>query len=271
MKIAFFEVKDEDIEFFSRELGEYDLTFSDSPLTLENVDLVKDYDILSVFIRSKIDDNILERLPNLKLITTRSTGYDHIDIEACKRRGILVANVPGYGTNAVAEHTFALILAIAKRLLESVDRTKKGNFSCEGLTGFELKGKTLGIIGAGRIGRRVAEIAKAFGMRVIACDVYKNYEEAKRIGYEYVDFETLLKESDIISLHVNLTKETYHMLSEREFEKMKEGVIIINTARGSLIDSRALLKSIKKWKGKLCRIRCSRRVGRYRRGAKCLI
>ena len=116
MKIAFFEVKDEDIEFFSRELGEYDLTFSDSPLTLENVDLVKDYDILSVFIRSKIDDNILERLPNLKLITTRSTGYDHIDIEACKKRGILVANVPGYGTNAVAEHTFALILAIAKRL-----------------------------------------------------------------------------------------------------------------------------------------------------------
>jgi len=147
LKIAFFEVKPEDIEYFSKELKEFNPLFFDSPLTYENADLVKDFDIISIFIRSRIDEGILDKLPNLKLIVTRSTGYDHINLEACKRRGIRVANVPRYGTNAVAEHTFALILAIAKRLLESVERTKKGNFSCEGLTGFELKDKTLGIIG----------------------------------------------------------------------------------------------------------------------------
>ena len=245
MKIASFETKEEDKKFFESELKEHHLLFFEEPLTQDILEKIREVEILSIFIGSKITKNILDALPGLKFIATRSTGFDHIDLEECKKRGIKVSNVPTYGTDSVAEHTFALILALAKRLPESLERTKKGVFSCENLTGIELKGKTLGIIGAGRIGRRVAEIAKAFGMKVIAYDPYHNDEEAKRIGYTYVDLDTLLQESDIITLHANLTRENYHMLGNKEFELMKPGIIIINTARGALIDSTALLKALK--------------------------
>jgi len=248
MRITFFEVTEEDIKFFSENLKGHDLEFHSFPLNEENSDLIENSDIVSVFIYSKINENVLKNAKNLKFIATRSTGYDHIDLEACKKRNILVSNVPSYGIETVAEHTFALILAISRKIIESFERTRKGDFSLEGLRGFELKGKTLGIIGAGKIGRRVAEIAKAFGMRVIAYDVFKNYEEARRIGFEYVDLDYLLRNSDIITLHANLTKENYHMLNEDAFEKMKDGVIIINTARGALIDTKALIKYLKNGK-----------------------
>ncbi|MEM0480865.1 MAG: NAD(P)-dependent oxidoreductase [Candidatus Aenigmatarchaeota archaeon] len=241
MRIAFYEAREDEVEFFSKELKDFELYFFKEPLNENNL---VDAEIISVFVDSRINSKILEKLKNVKFICTRSTGYDHIDIEECKKRGIVVSNVPAYGIETVAEHTIALILAISRRLFESFERTRKGNFSNKGLTGFELKGKTLGIIGAGKIGRRVAELAKAFGMRVIAYDIYPNFEEAKRIGYEYVDFDTLLKEADIISLHANLTKENYHLLNENAFEKMKNGIIIINTARGGLIDTKALIKYI---------------------------
>ena len=248
MKIAFFEVKKDDKEYFEKFLRSYELRFFEEELDASNVEKVKDCEIISVFVNSKIDKKIIDSLPNLKLVATRSTGFDHIDLEECKKKKILVANVPTYGTDSVAEYTFALLLSLVKRLPESIERTKKGLFSCEGLTGFELKGKTIGIIGAGRIGRRVAEIAKCFGMNVLAYDIHRKEEEAKRIGYKYVELDELLKTSDIISLHANLTKENYHMLSEKEFSLMKDGVIIINTARGALIDSEALLKAIKSGK-----------------------
>ena len=250
MKITFFEATEEDIKFFSENLKDYDLEFHSFPLNEENSYLIEDSDIVSVFIYSRINENVLKNAKNLKFITTRSTGYDHIDLEACKKRNILVSNVPSYGIETVAEHTFALILAISRKIIESFERTRKGDFSLEGLRGFELKGKTLGIIGAGKIGRRVAEIAKAFGMRVIAYDIVKNYEEARRIGFEYVDLDYLLRNSDIITLHANLTKENYHLLNEEAFEKMKDGVIIVNTARGALIDTKALIKYLKSGKVK---------------------
>ena len=239
MKIVFYEAKEDEVKYFSEHLKEFELQFFSEKINENNL---VDADIISIFIYSKITKDALDKLKNLKFICTRSTGYDHIDLEECKRRGIIVSNVPSYGVNTVAEHTIALMLAISRRIIESFERTRRGDFSNIGLTGFELKGKTLGIIGAGRIGRRVAELAKAFGMRVIAYDIYQNLEEAKRIGYEYVDLDTLLKESDIISLHANLTKENYHIINESSFEKMKDGVIIINTARGALIDTKALLK-----------------------------
>jgi len=239
MKIAFYEAREDEIQYFSEKLKGYELYFFKEPINENNL---VDAEIISVFVDSRINKEILDKLKNLKFICTRSTGYDHIDLEECKKRNIIVSNVPSYGIETVAEHTIALMLAISRKLFESFERTRRGNFSNKGLTGFELKGKTLGIIGAGKIGRRVAEIAKAFGMRVIAYDIYPNFEEAKRIGYEYVDLDTLLKESDIISLHANLTKENYHLLNESAFEKMKDGVIIINTARGALIDTKALIK-----------------------------
>jgi D-lactate dehydrogenase len=245
MRIVFYEAREDEIEYFKEKLKNFDLQFFKEPLKEENL---VDAEIISVFIDSKIDKKIIEKFNKLKFICTRSTGYDHIDIEECKRRGIIVANVPSYGIETVTEHTIALILLASRRLIESFERTRRGNFSNKGLTGFELKGKTLGIFGAGKIGRRVAELAKAFGMRVLAYDIYPNYKEAKRIGYEYVDLDTLLRESDIISLHANLTKENYHIFNENLFEKMKDGVIIINTARGGLIDTKALIKYLKNGK-----------------------
>lgn len=252
IKIVFFEANEEDKKFFEKNLKDFELVFYDFPLTNENANLIEDADVISVFIYSKVDEKILKNAKKLKFVTTRSTGFDHIDIEECKKRNILVSNVPSYGIQTVAEHTFALILSLSRKIIQSVEKTKKGDFTLDGLRGFELSGKTLGIIGAGKIGRRVAEIAKSFGMKVIAYDIFPNQEEAKRIGYEYVDLDTLLKNSDIISLHANLTKENYHMIGEKEFEKMKEGVVIINTARGALIDTAALIKFIKNGKVKGC-------------------
>lgn len=250
MKVTFFETKNWEKEYLEKEMGNLGLKyeFYTESLTEENADIAKDSEIISTFIYSRINEKVLNKLENVKLITTRSTGYDHINVEKCKERGVVVCNVPGYGTETVAEHTIALMLAISRKIVESFERTRKGIFSTNGLTGFELKGKTLGIIGAGRIGRRVAEIAKSFGMKILAYDVYKNEEESKRIGYEYVDLETLLRESDIISLHANLTKDNYHILDKNAFSKMKNGVIIINTARGELIDTKALIECIRNGK-----------------------
>lgn len=239
MRIAFYEAREDEIQYFKEKLKDFELYFFKESLKENNI---LDVEIISIFADSRIDKNILEKIKNLKFICTRTTGYDHIDLEECKKRGIVVSNVPAYGIETVAEHTFSLILAVSRRLIESFERTRKGVFSNKGLTGFELKGKTLGIIGAGKIGRRVAEIAKAFGMKVIAYDIFQNLEEAKRIGYEYVDLDKLLREADIITIHANLTKENYHMINESAFEKMKDGVIIINTARGAIIDTKALIK-----------------------------
>jgi D-lactate dehydrogenase len=239
MRIAFYEAREDEIQYFKEKLKDFELYFFKEALKENNI---LDVEIISIFSDSRIDKNILEKLKNLKFICTRTTGYDHIDVVECKKRGIVVSNVPAYGIETVAEHTFSLILAVSRRLIESFERTRKGIFSNKGLTGFELKGKTLGIIGAGKIGRRVAEIAKAFGMKVIAYDIFQNLEEAKRIGYEYVDLDKLLREADIITIHANLTKENYHMINDSAFEKMKDGVIIINTARGAIIDTKALIK-----------------------------
>ena len=246
MKIAFYEVREDEKEYFKDKLKDFELLFFSDPIKEDNV--VYDADIISIFIDSKINKNLLDKLKNTKLICTRSTGYDHIDLEECKKRGIVVSNVPSYGIETVAEHTFALILAASRRLIESFERTRKGEFSNKNLSGFELRGKTIGIIGAGKIGRRVAEIAKAFGMRVLAYDIFQNINEAKRIGYEYVPLDTLLKESDIITIHASLTKENYHIINKDAFEKMKDGVVIVNTARGAIIDTEALIKYLKSGK-----------------------
>ncbi len=223
-----------------------------SPHTIEHQELtrISDVDVLSIFIYSQITKQILDMLPRLKLIITRSTGYDHIDMAECKRRGIHVCNVPAYGAETVAEFTFALMLALSRKVAHAVERTKHDDFTIERLMGFDLKGKTLGVLGTGAIGVRVAEIGCAFGMNVIAYDIKKKWSEAKRIGFSYVSLNEFLEHADIISIHLPLTPQTHHIVNEKYFKKMKRGALLINTSRGAIIDTKHLVQALhKKWLG----------------------
>ncbi|MCW4002239.1 MAG: hydroxyacid dehydrogenase [Candidatus Bathyarchaeota archaeon] len=245
MKIAFFEVKDWEEEYLRKRLNGHLLKFSNEKLSLENAKQIKDVDAVSVFIYSKIDERIIREIPNLKLVTTRSTGFDHIDIEACKKQGITVCNVPSYGEKTVAEHTFALILSISRRLCMTCPRFQH-DFSIEGLMGFDLKGKTIGVIGAGQIGLHVIRIAKGFGMNVLAYDTRQNKLLSEVMDFKYTSLEDLLSRSDIITLHVPYNKYTHHLLDKDKFKLVKKGAILINTARGSIVDTEALIEALDK-------------------------
>ncbi len=207
-------------------------------------DVASGCEILSVYIHSKIDGEFLDRHPQLKFVTTRSAGYDQIDVAQCAGRGVSVANVAGGDANTVAEHTFALILALARRLFEVGQANKQPVFHYEKLRATDLKDKTLGVIGTGRIGLHVVHMALAFGMKVIACEPYRPSLMAEIFGVRYVALDELLSESDVITLHVPLTPETYHMLDREALAKCRQGVIIVNTARGALIDTDALIEAL---------------------------
>ena len=202
--------------------------------------------VLSVFIGSRVDEPLLAACPDLRLVATRSTGYDHIDLAACAARGVAVANVPAYGENTVAEHTFALILALSRNVHKAWRRTQRGDFSVHGLQGFDLLGKTLGLVGTGRIGLHVAKIARGFGMRVLATDPYPQQLLAEVIGFEYVPLEELVAQADVISLHAPATPATYHLVNRELLARCKRGALLINTARGSLVDTQALLEALDK-------------------------
>ena len=243
-KIAFFGLKKEDEEFYKKVLSDNELSFTNEDLSLPNATKYSDFDIVSVFISSKLDAKVLTILKNLKFIATRSTGFDHIDLEFCRKKGIKVANIPSYGENTVAEHAMALLLTITRRIFESVERVKQSNFSPQGLTGVDLKGKIVGVLGTGRIGRHFIKMALGFNTKVIAYDLKPNLEFAKTTGFEYVSFDYLLKKSDIISLHVPYRKETHHLINRVALKNVKKGVIIINTARGGLIETDALFDAL---------------------------
>ena len=244
LKIAFFEVEEWEEEYLKKKLSGHQLKFSNEKLSLENTAQIKDFDALSVFIYSKIDEQIIREIPNLKLLTTRSTGFDHIDIEACKKQGITVCNVPSYGENTVAEHTFALILSLSRNMCKACIRRFEQDFSIEGLEGFDLKGKTIGVIGTGQIGLHVIRIAKGFGMNVVAYDVRQNKLLSEVLGFEYVSLENLLASSDVITLHVPYIKATHHLMNKDTFKLVKRGAILINTARGSIVDTEALIEAL---------------------------
>jgi D-lactate dehydrogenase len=211
--------------------------------TLNDVDPngLTEIEILMPFIHERIGRAEIERMPNLKLIATRSTGYDHIDLAAAAQRGIGVANVPGYGETAVAEQTFALILTLSRKMHLAYTRTQQGDYSIEGLRGFDLYGKTLGVVGAGAIGLHVIRIAKGFGMNVVAYDVNQNRLLAEVLGFRYVKLDELFATADIITLHAPALSSTQHMINRETLSTMKRGALLINTARGSLIDTHALL------------------------------
>ena len=220
------------------------LQFIEDHLNENNMNQIKDADAIGIFIYSVVNKKILEKLPNLKLIVTLSTGFDHIDIKECRKRKITVCNVPHYGENTVAEHTFALILNLTRMIHKAYERTVRGDFSIEGLRGTDLRGKTLGVIGAGSIGQHVIRIAKGFEMKVIAFDKFKNLKLAKRLGFRYVSSDYLLRNSDIITLHLPYNKSTHHLINKQAISKMKNGVIIVNTARGGVIETSALLEGL---------------------------
>lgn len=207
-----------------------------------------DAEILSCFIYSTLGKKELDSLPKLKLLITRSVGYDHIDLKECEKRGITVCNVPDYGSHVIAEHVFALLLSTLRHIPEADKRVESGAFDYHGLRGMALRGKTIGIVGTGKIGRKVAQIAHGFGMQIIATDMCRVMELIDILHVEYVAFEDLLARSDIITLHIPATPDTEHIIDSRALARMKEDVVLVNTARGSLIDSAALLASLKQGK-----------------------
>lgn len=243
-KVAFFEIEDWEVEYIKDKLPGYQLKFYTDYATKDNVKDVQDYDAFAIFIYSMMNPELLGLLPNVKFITTMSTGFDHIDVNACKQRGIPVSTVPSYGDNTVAEHAFALILAISRKIVQSVDRTRKGDFTLEGLRGFDLKGKTIGVVGTGRIGKNVIRIANGFHMNILAYDKFPDQSYAKEQEFSYVDFDTLLAQSDVITLHTPYTPETHHLINMNNVSKIKKGAVLINTARGGLIETHALIKAL---------------------------
>lgn len=244
MKIVFFEAERWECDILQRICCEHEVVFTDEELGIDNARLYSDADIISPFVHSALDRSVLECFEHLKFVATRSTGYDHVDLDYCNRNAIPVSNVPVYGDHTVAEHVFALLLAISHKIPEALNRTRKGDFSQRGLQGFDLHGKTLGVIGTGAIGKRVVEIARGFRLNVLACDPKPDAVFADRHGVSYVDMNCLLDQSDIVTLHVPGNKSATPLLTDEEFASMKNGVVLINTARGSIVDTQALLHAL---------------------------
>jgi D-lactate dehydrogenase len=244
VRIVIFEVEEWEREVFQELATDHEITFIKEALTPANAGRHGEAEVISTFIYSTMSAAVLERFPKLRLIATRSTGFDHIDSEYCQEHGVRVCNVPTYGDNTVAEHVFALLLAISHRMIEAVDRTRKGDFSQAGLQGFDLQDKTIGVVGTGSIGLHVIGIARGFGMSVLGYDVKPNQEAAQRLGFRYVDLDELLGSSDVVTLHVPANKHTVNLIAEDEFRRMKDGVVFINTARGPIVHIQALLEAI---------------------------
>lgn len=246
MKIAIFETKPWEKKFFNKALKGQNLVYVKEPLSLENLALAADCEIISTFIASKVNSEVLNKLPGLKMIATRSTGFDHIDIKACAGKSVAVCNVPFYGENTVAEHAFALILTLSRNIHKSYLRTTRGDYTIEGLKGFDLRGKTLGVVGAGHIGLHLIKMARGFDMNVLACDANRNDFQADVLGFKYASLEEVLKNSDIISLHVPDNAATHHLINKNNIKLIKKGAILINTARGGVVETGALIEALDK-------------------------
>ena len=246
MSIYFFESNDSEQLYLTQCLPEEVLHFRTAPLTTaeQAQEIAADAEIISPFVRSRLGLDVIENLPHLKMIATRSTGFDHIDVPAAVSRDIRVCNVPTYGENTVAEHTFALILALSRNLHKAYIRTVAGNFSLDGLQGFDLKGKTLGVVGVGHIGQYVMRIAKGFGMHLLAYDPVQDMTKADHFSFTYTSLEDLLGRSDIVTLHAPANAATHHLIGAHNIDQFKRGALLINTARGELVDTAALLSAL---------------------------
>lgn len=242
--IAFFELEGWEKAHIRNRLLGHDVVFINGVLDDKNIAEAARAEVLGIFIYSKVGPKQLSQMPHLKMISTFSTGFDHIDMAACTHRNILVSNVPAYGSQTVAEHTIALMLALAKKIVMSAERTKQSNFSIEGLRTIDLYDRTLGLIGFGKIGSHVAKTAKALGMHVRIYDPYADPNLAELLNCKLVGLDELLAHADIISLHTPLTPQTKYVINTETIAKMKKGVLIVNTARGGLIDNKALVDAV---------------------------
>ena len=243
-KVIFFEVEPWEQEYFKDKLDGVSLEFFPHRLTHDNLNEAEKANYLVSFIYSDLSHQTLDKLRDLKGIATMSVGTDHIDLEEAGRRRITVSNVPAYGPNTVAEHTMALLLALSRNIVPSVERTRQGVYEYFGLSGWDLKGKTLGIVGTGKIGAHVARIAYGLEMRLLGYDPMPNKELANRYELEYLSLPQLLHASDVVTVHVPLTAKNKHMISKEQFAQMKKGVVLLNTARGALVDVDALLEAL---------------------------
>ncbi len=246
-EIIFFEVNSKEKKYLKKKFDKnFEVNFQEEKLTETNSNLISDSEIISPFIYSELTQKVLNKAKKLKLIATRSTGFNHIDIKTAKAKKISVANVPYYGENTVAEHTFAMILALSRNIHRAYVRTTRNDFTLNGLQGFDLKGKTLGVIGAGSIGVHVIKIAKGFGMKVICYDTKPNHILTELLDFKYVDLDEILKSSDIITLHCPYNEHTHHLINMENIEKVKKGALFINTSRNGIIEPKALYFAIEK-------------------------
>lgn len=248
LTVAVYDTKPYDRQYLEEAYKHDDITwrFFDFHLSAATATTAKGAQVVCVFVNDTLNRSCLELLANMgvKLITLRCAGYNNLDLAAAKELNLNVTRVPAYSPHAVAEHTIGLLLAVNRKIYRAYNRVRDLNFSLKGLIGFDIFGKTAGIIGAGKIGKLVAQILRGFEAKVIVYDISPDLEWAKKYGIEYVNLQDLLEKSDIISLHVPLLPETYHLLSDPAFDQMKQGVFIVNTSRGKVIDTAALLKSL---------------------------
>lgn len=242
--VSFYDTKPYDKKAFDMIKDQYniDILYQEAKLNRKTAILSKGCDAVVAFVNDTLDKAALEVLEELgiSMIAMRCAGYNNVDLKYAKGK-FTITRVPAYSPYAVAEHTIGMLLTLNRKLHRAYNRTREYNFSLNGLTGFDLHGKTIGVVGTGKIGKTFMDVLSGFGMEVLAYDLYPGEEK----NFRYVDFETLCRQSDIISLHCPLTKETYHMIDDKSIEMMKKGVFILNTSRGALIDSEALLEAIK--------------------------
>lgn len=248
MKVAFYSSKSYDEEYFKKinEKFDHELRFLETRLDYHTAQLAKNFDAVCVFVNDKINAATLQSLneQGIRLLTLRCAGFNNVDLEAAEKYNVTVLRVPAYSPEAVAEHALALILTLNRKTHKAYNRIREGNFSLERLTGFNISGKTVGVIGTGAIGKAFIRLLKGFGNTVLAFDPYPN-DELKRSGIKYVALKELLSQSDIISLHCPLTHDSHHMINADSLKHIKNGAMLVNTSRGKLIDTEAVIKSLR--------------------------
>ena len=246
MKIAYVTPNEGEKEVVTNLLSEHEVVFHDEAIFNEVPEALKDAEVVSLFVNSKLTAAMIDSMPNLQVIALRSMGFDHVDVAHAAERGIRVGYVPRYGAQTVAEHAFTLILSLSRKVPQMYDLLRReGSLDVAAHEGFDLCGKTIGVLGTGNIGKRSCEIARGFRMNVLAFDLYPDEEFAAQHGVTYADLDAVLAQSDVITLHIPATPENHHLLNEETLAKVKPGAYIINTARGTLVDTVALLHALK--------------------------
>jgi D-lactate dehydrogenase len=249
MKVAVFSTQSYDKEFLSAVAGSHQLVFYEAPLNKDTANLTQGFDAVCAFVNDDLSASVLETINKngVKLIALRCAGFNNVDLDTTKKLGMTVVRVPAYSPQAVAEHAVALILTLNRKTHKAYNRIRENNFSLERLTGFNLYKKTVGVIGTGNIGAAFCHIMNGFGCNILAYDLKEN-DNVKTLGVKYTSINEILEKSDIISLHCPLTPETKHLINKESFEKMKDGVMLINTSRGALIDTKEAITALKRQK-----------------------